>query len=103
MRPFLVVAIMLSWSTCRAQDLHAASAAEHVHDTLTVVGEVAQVTEKKGHVFVNFERPYPNQSFTAFVPKSRLAAAGGMPFLISLTGKTVKVTGLIVSYEGRPE
>lgn len=86
-----------------AQDLPTVSATAHLKETSTVVGVVAQVSEKKGNVFINFDRPFPKHSFTAFVPQPKFAAAGDVPYLLSLQGKMVAVNGKIVDYNSCPE
>ena len=97
------IALLVTLSVASAADLTSAEAATHLTETATVVGIVAQVSERNGYVFLNFDRPYPQHSFTAFIPAKSLAAAGGATFLTSLQGKSVAVTGRIIDYKGKPE
>lgn len=101
--PVRFVALLAIAGLLPAAEFKPSKAAARLNETATADGSVAQVSGETGHVFVNFDRPFPNQSFTAFVPGAKLAAAGGMQFLDSQTGKTVRVTGAIISCDGRPE
>jgi hypothetical protein len=74
-----------------------------VGETADVHGLVVQISFFKGNAFVNFGASYPRQIFIGFVPAKSVAAAGGEPFLRSLTGNAVTITGRIELYNGRPE
>lgn len=75
--------------------------AAHVGETVTVEGRVADVfTSKKGNTFLNFGAPYPNQTFSAVIFVSE---ASLFPGVHSLEGRTVRVTGRVILYEGKPE
>jgi hypothetical protein len=66
-----------------------------------VTDKVANVFESKaGNIFLNFGARYPNQVFTAFIPKD---SADKFPHAKELDGKTVSITGKIVLYKGKPE
>ena len=79
----------------------ASEAAKHVGETATVTDKVANVFESnKGNIFLNFGARYPNQVFTAFIPKD---SADQFPNLKELNGRTVSITGKIVLYKGKPE
>jgi hypothetical protein len=54
----------------------------------------------RGNVFLNMGGHYPNQVFTAFVPAS---SASNVPNPSQYEGKTVSVTGKVVSHKGKPE
>jgi DNA/RNA endonuclease YhcR with UshA esterase domain len=78
-----------------------AEAASHVGETATVEGVVANVfTSRAGNTFLNFGKPYPDQTFTAVVFRS---AAGRFSDLHGWEGKRARVTGRIKLYHGRPE
>lgn len=69
---------------------------------MTVEGTVIVVfTSKNGNTFLDFGGRYPHQTFTGWVP-ARTALASD-PELRSLEGKTVKITGTIDWYKGKPE
>ena len=68
---------------------------------MTVADKVANVFESKaGNVFLNFGASYPNQVFTAFIPKD---STDQFPNAKELDGRTVSITGKIVLYKGKPE
>jgi hypothetical protein len=56
---------------------------------------------KAGNVFINFGDNYPNQTFTGWIPAGT-PQASDLP-LQKLQGKTVKITGVIKLYDGKPE
>ena len=64
-----------------------------------LVGAVS--TSRKGNAFINFGAPYPNQTFTGYIPAG--TALANDPWLQSLRGKTVGITGLVELYKGKPE
>jgi len=85
----------------QTKDYSAAEAAKHVGETATVTDKVANVFESKaGNIFLNFGPRYPNQVFTAFIPKD---SADQFPNVKELNGRTVSITGKIVLYKGKPE
>ena len=79
----------------------ASEASKHVGETATVTDRVAGVFEsQKGNIFLNFGARYPNQLFTAFIPKD---SADQFPNAKELDGRTVSIMGKIVLYKGKPE
>jgi hypothetical protein len=77
-------------------------AAQFVGQSLEVRGLVVAVsTSRKGNAFINFGAPYPNQTFTGYIPAG--TALANDPWLQSLRGKTVGITGLVELYKGKPE
>jgi DNA/RNA endonuclease YhcR with UshA esterase domain len=77
-------------------------AAQHVGHQATVEGTVVKVfTSKNGNTFLNFGAAYPNQTFTAWIPKGSPVAAETS--LFALEGKRVRITGTIPRYKGKPE
>jgi hypothetical protein len=69
-----------------------------------VVGKIVGVhRSKKNHIFLNFEKPYPNQCFTAVIFASTLYNNFGSFNERSYLGKTVQVSGFIKEYKGKPE
>ena len=82
--------------TCTASE-----AGKHIGETVTVTDKVANVFESnKGNIFLNFGARYPNQVFTAYIPKD---SADQFPHAKELDGHTVSITGKIVLYKGKPE
>ena len=53
-----------------------------------------------GYIFLNMGGRYPNQLFTAFIPKD---SADQFPNAQELNGQAVSVTGKLVLYKGKPE
>jgi hypothetical protein len=56
---------------------------------------------KRGNAFINFGDRYPNQTFTGWIPAGTPLVSD--PSLQELQGKTVKITGVIELYHGKPE
>ena len=62
-------------------------------------------TEIKGKeltTFINFGKPYPNQTFTVVIFKKHLKRFTGEPSETYL-GKKICVTGKVRMYKGKPE
>jgi DNA/RNA endonuclease YhcR with UshA esterase domain len=77
-------------------------ASNHLRESVSVSGLVVAVfVSKHGNVFLNFGDKYPNQTFTGWVPAGTPLASD--PSLQLLQGKTVKITGVIELYHGKPE
>jgi DNA/RNA endonuclease YhcR with UshA esterase domain len=78
----------------------ALEARKHINTEAIVTGKVAEVNVAERLVRLNFERPYPSNTFTAviFADKTNL-----FPNVRELKDKTVEVTGRIADYRGRPE
>lgn len=85
-----VAAFFLSY-TRLASPIESADAVKHIGESTTVSGKVAQVTEKNGNVYINFDAPYLKQTFYAFVPASRAGSIGQIVALQGLEGKVVKI------------
>src|ERR1035437_4316291 len=78
-----------------------AEAAKHIGETATVEGVVSSARELTSkQVFLNFGEPYQNHDFTAIVLPDGRKNFGD---LVGLNGKTVRVTGKIEDYRGKPE
>jgi hypothetical protein len=69
-------------------------AGSHVNQRITVEGRVANVKVGRHHgtTFLNFRFPYPDHSFSAWIPDS---VAGQFPAVERLAGRTVRVTGTV--------
>jgi hypothetical protein len=65
------------------QNISASESAKHIGEQATVCGKVAEsftATKFRGvPTFVNFDRPYPNETFTAVVWQSDKAKVGVVP------------------------
>jgi hypothetical protein len=78
----------------------ALEAKKHINAEAIVTGKIAEVNVAERLVRLNFERPYPSNTFTAviFADKTNL-----FPNVRELKDKTVEVTGKIADYHGHPE
>jgi DNA/RNA endonuclease YhcR with UshA esterase domain len=96
------LAAALVATSAQAAVIPAAEASAHVSQSETVEGVVSEVhTARSGKAtFIDIGGRYPNESFTAVIFESNMAAVGDVS---GLTGKTVDVTGVIKEYQGRPE
>ena len=86
--------------------ISAAEAAQHVGEVAEVCGRVASaahIAAVKGQpTFLNLERPYPDQPFNVVIwgsARSRFNAPPERAF----DGKNICVTGLIETYDGKPQ
>jgi hypothetical protein len=75
-------------------------AARHVGRTVTVQGRVAnvKVSRHRATTFLNFGRPYPDHSFSAWIPDSLADRFGDVE---SLAGKLLRVTGTVWMQDGK--
>lgn len=84
-----------------AAEYTAAEAGQHVGETATVVGVLTNVHKTGGKsILWDIGGDYPNNPFTAFVPKK---STGDVPDVTPLVGKTFKITGEIKMYQGKAE
>ena len=102
---FALVSSALCTLPARAAELDAAEAAHHVGETATVCGIVASgkfdADLKSQPTFLDFEKPYPDQVFTAVIFGSDRSKFGTPE--TSLRGAHVCVTGRIQDRSGLPE
>ncbi len=83
-----------------ALTVSAAQAAAHIGKQVTVTGVVAQVSIRPSRVFLNFDKAYPNNEFTAVIRANLTNEFDDLP---GLKGKPVAVKGKLVEYNGKPE
>ncbi len=87
------------------EKLKADQAAAHVGETATVCGTVASanyaVHSKGQPTFLNFDRPYPNQSFAVLIWGTERQRFGEPER--TFLGKNICATGTITSHRGKPE
>jgi|SRR5215469_863942 len=106
-RPSLLLVLLAGWLAASLQAQAATvipdtEATQHVGQQATVEGTVVAVfTSKNGNTFLNFGGRYPNQTFTGWIPTDSALAADIS--LSGLEGKTVRITGVITLYKGKPE
>ena len=80
--------------------LDLAEAAKWIGKQAVVTGVVAQVTARPSLVFLNFDKAYPSNLFTAIIRNNN---TNEFQNLTALRGKAVAVTGQIRDYNGKPE
>ena len=89
-----------------SESITAEQAQEHIGEINTVCGLVASAqyldSWASKPTFLNFDRPYPYQSFAVRIPNSSRAAFSEPPEVL-FNGKTICVTGMIENHDGRPE
>ena len=88
-----------------AQSLSAQDAARHVGENATICGVVASVNyaaRSRGQpTFLDLDKPYPGQIFTAVIWGEDRAKFGAPE--ASFQGKRICVSGAIQLYRGAPE
>jgi hypothetical protein len=88
------------------EPIPAAEAAAHVGEKVTVCGTVAGAAHferMRGEpTFLNFDRPYPAQSFTVVIWGENNRKFERPPHQF-FSGKDVCVTGTVESYKGKPQ
>jgi len=99
--------LMLAGTDCSAEDTNmvsatigAAQAAKWIGKQVVVTGVVAQVSFRPSLVFLNFDRAYPSNLFTAIIRTKNTNEFENLP---ALRGKAVSVQGQIKGYNGKPE
>jgi hypothetical protein len=79
---------------------------QHIGETATVCGLVASArgfeSPDGGRSYLNFDRPYPNQTFAVMIEGANRTKFKSPPDVL-FNGKNICVTGSIVSYRGKPE
>jgi hypothetical protein len=87
-----------------ADPIPSSQAKDHVGATATVCGKVADarhLESASGPTFLNFDKPYPDHTFTAFIAGENRAKFGTPEK--EFAEKDVCVTGAIVLFNGKPE
>jgi DNA/RNA endonuclease YhcR with UshA esterase domain len=83
-----------------------AESQQHIGETATVCGLVASARYFESpdgtRSYLNFDRPYPNQTFAVVIEGPNRAKFKKPPEVL-FNGKTVCVTGAIIEYRGKPE
>jgi endonuclease YncB( thermonuclease family) len=78
----------------------ACDAYKYTGKNATVEGLVVAVKKTTKAAFLNFERPYPDQCFTAVIFASKFSL---FPDVYGYKDKRVRVSGIIKEYGGKPE
>ncbi len=105
---FLILAYvwMLPFGLFAADRISAADAAKYIGKSATVCGRVASATyasRTRGEpTFINLDRPYPNQIFTAVIWGDNRSKFSPPPES-AYSGKRICVTGRVSNFKGQPE
>jgi hypothetical protein len=98
----ILPAVLLSSALAFAQNIPASDASKHLGEQATVCGRIAEThtssAVRGAPTFIDFERSYPNQTFTAVIWQRDKALVGVLPRVGMLC-----VAGTISEYRGRPE
>jgi hypothetical protein len=98
----VVLASLLSSILAIAQNIPASEANRHIGEQATVCGKVAEThtasTARGIPTFVDFEKAYPNQTFTAVVWQRDKSSVGRLP-----KAGTLCVSGTITTYHEHPQ
>ncbi len=91
----------------KAQEIVTAEQAQdHIGETNTICGVVANAryvdSDPTKPTYLNFDHPYPNQTFAVRIPGSSRPRFSEPPEAL-FNGKTICVTGLIVDQRGKPQ
>jgi DNA/RNA endonuclease YhcR with UshA esterase domain len=81
-------------------NIPASEAQKHTNAMAVVTGTVVEVNRTSRMIYLNFDKPFPNQPFAAVVFQDKTNL---FPHVEQLKGKTVEVTGKIIEYRNRPE
>ncbi len=101
----LLVTTLLCHSVAAQRKISATEARDHAGETATVCGNVVSTryaASTKGQpTFLNLDKPYPNQIFTAVIWGNNRSRFGTPES--DYKGKQICVTGKIAEYRGVPE
>jgi len=78
----------------------ASEAKANIGTNAIVTGKIAEVNKTERLVRLNFENPFPKQTFTAVIFADKMSL---FPEVEKLKDKTVEVSGKIVAYRERPQ
>ena len=93
----------INWSKIIGNAIGACNAGNYIGEEKIVEGKIVDGYKSKTNtVFLNFEKPYPNQCFTAVIFSSDLINFSENPQNY-YKGKIVRVKGEIKEYNGKPE
>lgn len=98
----ILLALLLTPVFACAQSFSASDASKHIGEQATVCGRIAEVkaatTVRGTPTFIDFEKPYPNETFVAVIWEHDKVSVGTVP-----TVGLLCVKGTITEYRGRPQ
>ncbi len=77
-----------------------AEAKEHIGANAEVTGKIAGVVVREKVAYLNFDKKYPNNTFTAVIFKNDFEKFGDLE---KYNGKTITVKGRISEYRSKPQ
>jgi hypothetical protein len=80
--------------------IQASEAKANIGTNAVVTGKIAEVNKTEKLVRLNFENPFPKQTFTAVIFADKMSLFSEVE---KLKDKTVEVSGKIVAYRERPQ
>lgn len=80
--------------------ISSSSAVSYINKTVTVTGLIADVVVREKVAYLNFDRRYPKNTFTAVVFPDKFKEFGD---LTRFKNKTAEVTGKISTFNGKPQ
>jgi hypothetical protein len=87
-------------AAARPGTIAAATAADHVGQSVTVEGIVSDVHVAARAIFIDVGAPYPDEDFAGVIFSEDF---GAFPNVTALEGNAVDISGTIQLYRGRPE
>ena len=78
----------------------AIEATNHIGKAVVIKGTVAQVTKRDTIIYVNFEKKFPDQVFTAVIRQRNFAE---FPDVEKVQGRMVEVDGKVELFKDRPQ
>lgn len=78
----------------------ASEATNHIGKAVVIKGTVAQVTRRDTIIYLNFEKKFPDQVFTAVIRQRDFAE---FPEVDRASGRVVEVDGKVELFKGRPQ
>ena len=92
-----IILSTLLFSTSAQAGIATTDAINHIGEYQTVCGHVANVIQKKQQVFINFDKNYPDQTFTVYVTNNDYGN------LHKYRSKNVCADGVLTKYRNTPE
>lgn len=98
----LALGAVLMAAPALAQAISPDEAQAHGGQTVTIKGTVSEVATaaRSGVTFIDMGGHYPDNSFAGVIYSGD---AGKFPDVGSLSGKTIEITGEVLSYKGHPQ
>ncbi len=102
---FLSILLILFGQISFSQTVPLDSVQFHVGKTITICSKVQSTFVTKGEkktTYINFGKPYPNNTFTAVIFETDLKNFKYIPSEV-LSDKNVCITGKVELYKGKPQ